>query len=187
MEALFVGLVKLFASSGFGTIFGGLMGWANRKIELEAKKLEYQDRDKQRAHELAQRDKDAAILDKEWAGRVKVAEVEGETTVQREAYSALAKSYEFAQPEKGTRMAAFSAFVRPFVSSGYFVISTIGSGYILYYAFYVSQIKLTSAQLIELVMFTVSWIAFMAGTTIGWWYATRPGRDAPVLFKGGLR
>jgi hypothetical protein len=171
---IILGLIKLLGSAGFGTIFGGLMGLLNRKADLKAKQAD-------QAHELAMRDKDAAIMAQEWAARAKVAQVEGEALVEGEAYEALGKSYEFAQPDKGTNMAAFSTFVRPFISLGYFLITSAGSAYIIYYAFQVAQIKLTTDQLFELTMFVISWIAFMGGATIGWWFAMRPGKQPPTL------
>lgn len=181
MTALFLGLIKLLGSAGFGTIFGGVMGLFNRKADLALKRVELEEANAQRSHELAMRDKDAAIMAQEWAGRTQVAQVEGAAAVEKEAYAALAKSYEFARPAKGGKMEAFSAFLRPFISLGYFLISSVGSGWILYYAFYIYQLKLTPDQLFEIVMFVISWFAFMAGATIGWWYAMRPGGKMPVL------
>ena len=181
MTAFFLGLIKLLSSAGFGTIFGGVMGYFNRKADLELKKLEYVDRKSERAYQLMLKDKDAAIMDREWRGRLQVATVEGDVKKEKAAFDALAESYKFAVPEKGTRMAAFSSFVRPFLSLGYFAISSFGSGYIIYYAFYVYKITLSTEQLFELLMFVISWFAFMAGATIGWWFAMRPSGPMPIL------
>ena len=177
MEWLFAGVIKLLGSAGFGTIFGGLMGLVNRRLDMKAKK---QDQD----HELAMRDKDAAIMAQEWAARTKVAEVEGAAKVEAEAYAAMAKSYDFGKPAAGGKMEAFSAFMRPFMSGGYFIVSTIGCGWIVYYAFKVVGVQFSAAQWYELVMFVVAWFFFMAGAAIGWWYAMRPGKAPPTL---GLR
>lgn len=174
IEALFIGAIKLLGSAGFGTIFGGLMGWMNRKADMQLKKLEYD-------HELAMRDKDAAIMAQEWASRTKVAQVEGEAKVEAEAYAALAKSYEFGRGAKGGKMEAFAAFMRPFMSGGYFVFSTVGCGWIVYYAFKKVGVQFTVAQWYELVMFVIAWFFFMAGAAIGWWYAMRPGKQPPTL------
>ena len=82
-------------------------------------------------------------------------------------------------------MAAFSSFVRPFVSLGYWAITSAGSAWILYYAFYVAQIKLDNVQLAELVTYVIYWVAFMGGSTIGWWFAMRPGSKMPTFTRGG--
>lgn len=174
-------LIKLLGSAGFGTIFGGLMGLFNRKADLEAKRIDMDDREKDRQFQLNMRDKDAALMEKEWAGRTQVAQIEGEAKVDAAAYDALAKSYDYAKPKPGGKMEAFSSFVRPFISLAYFLVSSIGSVAILYYAFKVYDLKLSADQLYELVMFVVSWVAFMAGTTIGWWYAMRPGTHPPTF------
>jgi hypothetical protein len=181
MIAFFLGIAKLLGSAGFGTIFGGVMGYFNRKADLALKRLEMEDRDKQRIHELAQRDKDAAIMEKEWVGREKVALVEGAAKVEVEQYAAIAKSYDFAKPAAGSKMEAFSSFVRPFMSLCYFIVTSLGSAWIIYYAFTVKNIVLTPEQWHELVMYVISWIAFMAGSTIGWWYAMRPGGKMPFF------
>lgn len=181
ITGLFMGLGKLIGTAGFGTIFGGVMGLFNRKADLELKRLEFQDKKDERNNQLLMKDKDALIMDKEWAGRLKVAEVEGASQTEVAAFNALAASYKFAEPEKGTKMMAFSSFIRPFISIGYFIISSTGTCLILYYAFYIYDIKLTTEQLYEVVMFVISWFAFMAGATIGWWFAMRPGGSMPML------
>lgn len=178
------GLGALLGSTGFGSIFGGIMGYFNRKADLELKKLEFADKDKQRAHELAQRDKDAQLMAQEWAGRERVAIVEGEAAAEQAAAAALAESYKFAQPDKGSRMAAFSSFVRPFISIAYFLISSFGSAWILYYAFTVAKVQLQPAEWLELVRYVIQWVAFMAGATIGWWFAMRPGGKIPIFGRG---
>lgn len=181
ISLLFGGLIKLVGSAGFGTIFGGVMGYFNRKADLELRKLEYDDKQKERGYMLAVKDKDAMIMDREWRGRMQVAEIEGATAIEQSAYSALGESYKFAVPEKGTRMAAFSSFVRPFLSLGYFVVSSVGTGYILYYAFWVYKITLSQETMTELLMFVIQWFAFMAAATIGWWFAMRPGSAMPTM------
>lgn len=176
-----LGLIKLLSSAGFGTIFGGIMGLVNRKADLEVKKLELQDTANQRAHELAMRDKDAAIMAQEWAARTQVAQVEATAQVEKAGFDALAKSYEFAKPSPGGKMEAFSAFVRPFISLAYFLVTSFGAGFILYYAFEVRKIILSQDQWYDLVMYVIAWVAFMGGATIGWWYAIRPGTKPPTL------
>ncbi len=173
MEWLILGIIKLLGSAGFGTVFGGLMGFLNRKVDIKYRKMELD-------HELKQRELDATILEKEWAATVRVANIEGESRVEAEGYDALEKSYDFARPRKGGKMGSFSSFIRPFISLAYFIISSIGAGYILYYAFSVSKVKFTHTEWYELANFVISWVSFMTGTTVGWWFAMRPGK-APTL------
>jgi hypothetical protein len=174
IEALFLGAIKLLGSAGFGTIFGGVMGLLNRREDARLKKMDHD-------HELAMRDKDAAIMAQEWAARTKVAEIEGEAKAEEAGYAAMAKSYEFGKPSPGGKMEAFSAFMRPFMSGGYFIFSTVGCGWILYYALAVVKVEFTPAQWFEITMFVMAWFFFMAGASIGWWYAMRPGKRPPTL------
>ena len=46
-------------------------------------------------------------------------------------------------------------------------------------------ITLTVEQWHEIVMFVISWVAFMAGSTIGWWFAMRPGGKMPMFGQRG--
>lgn len=181
IELLVGGLIKVLGSAGFGTVFGGIMGFFNRKSDLQMKKLEYEDRDRQRAHELKQRELDVAIMEREAAAKVEVASITAEAGVEKEAYAALAKSYDFAVPQGGSKMASFSSFVRPCISLAYFVISSLGAAYVVGMAFFVAGPMFNPVQWYELAMFAIEWVAFMASTAIGWWFALRAGGTAPRL------
>src|SRR4051812_37937286 len=102
---ILLGLIKLLGSAGFGTIFGGLMGIINRRLDMQVKKQDQE-------HELAMRDKDAAIMAQEWAARTQVAQIESTAVVEKAGFDALSKSYDFAKPAAGSRMEAFSSFIR---------------------------------------------------------------------------
>jgi hypothetical protein len=168
MEWIFGGAIKLLASSGFGTVFGGILGFLNRKTDIQFKKLEMEDNEKARQHELKQREVDAKIMREEYQGKIQVAEMEG-------SFKAIEKSYDFGQPEKGTWGAKFNAFVRPFITLCYFVFTSFGAAWVLWYAFEIVQVEFTIEQWHELVNFIIDWVAFMAGTCIGWYFACRAG------------
>jgi len=51
----------------------------------------------------------------------------------------------------------------------------------VYYAFAVLKIQFTNEQWFDIVLFVISWFAFMAGAAIGWWYANRPSGRAPAF------
>ncbi len=180
MEVIFTLLIKLLGTAGFGTLFGGIMGIFNKKTDIKYKQLEYQDRERQREHELKQRALDAELMKQEWEGRFKVAEVEGESTKEAAAFSAMAESYKFAVPAKNSWMETFSSFIRPFISLAYFVVSSIGAYWIIYHAFHIAKIEFTTTEWYNLVNFVIEWVAFMSGTTIGWWFAMRAGKN-PTL------
>lgn len=156
-------IISLLGSSGFGTIFGGIMGLLNRKTDLQAKGLELQ-------HDLAMKEMDAKIMAQEWASRTQVAVVEAGATVEAAGYAAMAKSYDAFKPAAGGKIEAFSAFIRPFVSMCYFLVSSIGA-FLLIRNGWQNGAFINTDQ----VDFTVHWIAFMSSATIGWWFAMRPG------------
>lgn len=166
-------ITGILGSTGFGAVFGGLMGWLNRKADLAHKKLEMEDKARQREHELKQHELAARLAKEEAEGKIKVADMEG-------SFKAMAKSYDFAVPEKASKMVTFSAFIRPFISLAYFLVTAVASGYILYYAFKMGGVFFDTAQWYALVMFVIDWLFFMASTCIGWWYAMRAGK-APTV------
>lgn len=173
-------ILSLLSSAGFGTIFGGVMGFLNRDKDLQFLKLEIADREKARAHELEKQKLGIEEIRAEIDGKERIALIESESASETAGYSALSKSYQFSEPEKGSKMAAFSAFVRPALSLAYFVLSSAGAGWVLYYAFVVSHVVLTSAELLKLVFFVIEWITFMTSSTVGFWFATRAGK-APTI------
>lgn len=173
---LFTGLTSLLSSSGLGVIFGGIMGLLNRKADLAAKRAEYEENARTREHELKQREMDAKVMEAEYAGKMKVAEIEGASRVEAEGYKAMAESYKFGQPQPGTWMDSFAGFIRPFTTMCYLVVSSAGAAYILITAFRISGGQFTVLQWNDMSKDTMDWIKFMASTTIGWWFGMRPSK-----------
>ena len=166
---IFTGIMAVLGSGGFGSILGLASALWNRHIDLKAKALEYKDKDDQRRH-------DALILDKEIAGANLRATVVANAEIAVADAKALAASYTFAVPDKGSAMAQFSAFIRPFLTVGYFIITTIGTAWILYYAFYVANVKMTDVELTKLTYSVISWVSFQASAAIGFWFGNRASR-----------
>jgi len=87
-------LFAFLGSSGFGSILGGIMGYFNRKVDLEQRRLDLDHERDKWAHDLALRQADLEQVKAEAAGRREVAVVEGEASVEAARMAALAASYE---------------------------------------------------------------------------------------------
>lgn len=165
-------LGKLLGSSLFGTIFGGVMGLFNQKQTLKSKAQDY-------AHDIEMRKLDNAAMDKEWGFRLQGATLENEARADANASEAFKESYKFAEPEQGTRMAAFNSFVRPFITLNFFAFSVFSCGFILFYSFFVYDLKFSPEQMFKLLEFIIDWITFMASLTIGYFFGSRPSKPIP--------
>lgn len=75
-------ILTFLSSSGFGGILGGVMGYFNRKIDMEQKKLDLAHEKDKWGHELALRQADLEQVKAEAAGRREVAVVEGESSIE---------------------------------------------------------------------------------------------------------
>lgn len=175
LELAIGGIIKLLGSAGFGTLFGGIMGIFNRKADLAQKKVELEHERLRWDHELQLKDADARIMREEAAARLAVAQTEAEARIESEAYKAMTASYEYAKPAPGSKMEAFSSFVRPTVTLAYFGLSAALTVWVCWQVLS-DGFALDAAKKSELVTLVIDWTLAMAGTTIGWWFATRPGK-----------
>lgn len=173
-------LAKLLGSNAIGSAIGWAGGLLNRKADLEARRLDLEDRDRARAHEQALRRIDLEVMAAEAASKERVASIEAEGKVQSAAWDALAESYrqEAAIPE-----GSLSKRVRPVLTLVFGIAGLVQAGVVLWIAFQAYRVEFTPAQMHELVQYTVAWVFFQAGLVIGWWFANRPGK-APELRWG---
>lgn len=175
LELAIGGIIKLLGSAGFGTLFGGIMGIFNRKADLAQKKVELEQERARWDHELALKDADARIMREEAAARLAVAQTEAEAKVEVAGYQAMQASYDYAKPAPGSKMEAFSSFIRPAVTLAFFLASAALTA-CLYWKAFEFGMTIPSDKVTELLFLVTDWTLAMAGTTIGWWFATRPGK-----------
>ena len=82
------------ATGLLGVVFQRFFDWLNVKANIQRDKLKYD-------HEATMRDKDAAIMREEWAGRLKVASTEADAAKDIAASNAFAQSL-YKEPERYT-------------------------------------------------------------------------------------
>jgi len=174
---MFSGLLAIFSSGGFGSLVGLVGGYFNRKLDLQAKGLEYADKDKQRAHELAKQNADLEFMKAEYTQRLQVANVEADAEVEVAGYGAMGKSYQFAAPTSADGWVdKASKVVRPLLTIG-FLLFTIYVFMKVQTLVNELQVQPDQTQVFKLYVTLIEWATFQAGVCIGWWFAMRPGRQ----------
>lgn len=147
--------------SGAIGLFGGI---AEKVTAYKTKKLELEMFQKKTEAEIAMRRVDAEILDKEWQGRLKVAEVEGAAAVEVEDAKAFAKSYELEPKKYGiTWLDALRGSIRPLLTLYLVVLTSI--------AYYRTDGGTVNPEIL------VSSIIEMTSMTLGWWFGSRGGKS----------
>lgn len=173
-------VAKLLGSNAVGSMIGWLGGLMNRKVDLEAKRLDLEDREKGRAHEQALRRIDLEVMAAEAASKERVASIETEGKVQTSAWDALAESY---RQEAATPSGSFSKAIRPLLTLMFGLAGLTQAAAVLWFAFAINRTPLDTAQLNQLVLYSIEWVFFQGGLVVGWWFANRPGK-APELRWG---
>lgn len=188
----------------FGTIFssifaGGATGiigviaqrWFDHKNRELDKELEKQRQD----HELAMRDKDAAIMAQEWAGRTQVANIEAKATVDAADAAAFGTSFNLepkqyssnvVKPTKGQSWVlvlvdAVRGIVRPGLTVYLCAITTM--------VYSDAQMLLgkaqgmTATEALDLTKMVVGTVLYLTTTCVLWWFGTRNKQTAPQIAK----
>lgn len=83
-------IMSLLSSSAVGSALGGFFAWLNKKNDLAVLQMQLADKDKDRAHDLALRDKDLAQVQAEITGKKDVAITEGDASVDAARMAAIA-------------------------------------------------------------------------------------------------
>lgn len=142
-------------------------------------------------HELAMRDKDAAIMREEWAGRLRVAEREGETQTQVAETQAFQASL-LREPERYSNASSLSWGQQWFmvlldVARG--IIRPALTVYLCLLTTYVwIQVSgklnledLDPADVLDIWKMVVGTILYLTTTVVLWWFGTRNKQAQPKL------
>jgi hypothetical protein len=180
----------------FGSIFSGgatgLIGVVlQRFADYKNKQLDMKLEAQRAENEIAKRRVDAEIMAQEWAGRLKVAQEEGETAKDVAATNAFAQSlwkepdrYSYAAtltPQQQWVMVILDALrgvVRPFLTVYLCALTT-------YVWFQVRQTlsaeDLSSDSALDVWKMVVGQILYLTTTVVLWWFGTRNRQDAPKI------
>lgn len=180
----------------FGSIFSGgatgLIGVVlQRFADYKNKQLDMKLEAQRAENEIAKRRVDAEIMAQEWAGKLKVAQTEGETAKDVAASNAFAQSL-FKEPERYSHAATLTpaqqwvmvvldaarGVVRPFLTI-YLCALTTYVWWQVRSLLSAEQIESTAA--LDVWKLVVSQILYLTTTVVLWWFGTRNKQDAPKV------
>lgn len=175
------------ATGILGVIAQRIADYKNKQLDLAL--------EKQRGElELAKRDKDAAIMAQEWAGRTRVAEVEAGAVVDAAEAQAFAASF---QHDKATYsdgvldklrgwwgqllrfLLGFVDVIRGIVRPGLTIYLCVITTMMYADAQRLVGAGLTAAQALDLVKMIVATVLYLTTTCVLWWFGTRNRQAAP--------
>lgn len=172
------------ATGLLGMAFQRLFDWLKVKQDLELFKAKA-------AHELEMRDKDAALMREEWAGRLRVADSEAEgrkAVAESEAFQAslLREPERYSNPATLTPAQQWVVVVLDFARG---IIRPFLTAYLCVFVTYVwFQVKallsleeLEPADILEIWRLVVGTILYLWTTVTLWWFGTRNKESGPSL------
>lgn len=184
LTTLFTSIISGGATGILGVAVQRYFDLKNKSADVAAKKLQF-------AHELDMRKADADIMAQEWAGRTKVAELEGEA--QADVADAQAFAASFKEPTRYTDAKAITpaqtwAFVvldfmrgavRPFLTIYLCGITTL----IYFQAHALLKEGPAPGEALELVRLVVGTVLYLTTTCVLWWFGTRNKQTPPKALK----
>lgn len=180
METLF-GLIGSVLTGGATGLLGVII---QRFADYKNKQLDMQIRVQDRAHELA-------VMDREWAGRVKVAEVEGASREAVADSGALAESYKGAFDRFATwDMRREKWWVKAWMVFLDVIRGLVRPGLTIYLCAITTMIYVEAQQVLVstapdpeaasvMVKHIVNVILYLTTTCVLWWFGTRNKQKAP--------
>lgn len=179
-------IFAFLGSSAFGSILGGVMGFFNRKVDLEQKKLELEHEAKRWGHELALRSADLEQVKAEAAGRREVAVVEGEASVEAARMVALSAAYASDKLDGDeikaagwwgwtlTLSDAFRRFIRPGATvallAGTMWVDAVLIDMLTDKA---TWLAMTVDQRHDLALQSIAWLSAQASAALSYWFVAR--------------
>lgn len=178
-------LLTFLGSSGFGSILGGVMGWLNRRVDLDAKRIDLEHEKDRWGHELELRRADLEQVKAEAAGRREVAVVEGDASVEAARMAALAASFQAdrldgAEIQQAGRLGwllvlsdALRRLIRP-VATVLLLGSTLYINWLIIGRWTNGDwASITPAERYTLMLQTLSWGSAQASSVLSYWFVSR--------------
>jgi len=169
-------ILGIFGSGGFGSLLGIVGGYFNRKLDIQGRKLEIEDKVNDRAHELVKMEKEVLLMKAESDYKIQIATTEADALVEKAGYEAMKESYNFAKTSSEDGLVdKFSRAVRPSLTLAFFLFS-VAIFYQVTSFIYSSNLSLKPEEILKLWILIIEWVLFQSGVCIGWWFAMRPGK-----------
>jgi hypothetical protein len=185
-------LLAFLGSSASGSLIGGLFALFNRKIDIDAKKLDLAHEVARWGHEVALRDKDIALAQAEAQGRKEVAIIEGDSMVEAARMEAIGQSHAAEKLDASELKAAgkfapvlvfvsaLNKLIRPILTIA-LAGAAIYINWLFIEAFRTSNVLLSPEQQLDLYTQAAAWIGGQGAAVISYWFVSRgssgPGRQ----------
>lgn len=178
-------LLAFLGSSGFGSLLGGLMGWLNRRVDVDVKRLEMDHEKARWDHERAMRAADLEQVKAEAAGRREVAVVEGEASVESARMAALAAAYASDKLDAEEVKAAgwwswtlvlsdaFRRVIRPAVTVALLTVTLYLDVLLVDRWQRTDWASLTPQQRYDLMATVFAWIGAQTSAAVSYWFVAR--------------
>lgn len=173
-------LLSLLGSSAVGSIIGGVFAFLNRKVDIDAKRLDH-------SHELELRRSDMELARLEAEGRLQVAMVEADGLAEAARMQAIGQAHMADALSAGQIKAAgrvggfllvftdvFRRLIRPAITVAlvgaalwlnWLLIERLGAGWE----------QLPTTMQFEAAMQAFAWITGQASAVLGYWFVSRGG------------
>lgn len=159
-------------------VIGAGGGIISRFIDLKEKKVDREWESKilgiKNQHELAQKEIDLRIMDKEWQFKERVVELESEKEMSISADNLQIKSYDAFIPEKDSWVFSLSAAIRPFLT----MVIQLQIIYISFQVFYICKSfgVFNDLGFSKIMLDKVIDYIFVTGdVSFNWWFGQRGG------------
>ena len=177
-------LLSILGSSAVGSILGGLFAFLNKKSDVDIKRM---DLDHERAkweHDLKLRDKDLDFARVESQGRMDVAVVEGDASIETARMQAIALSHQADQISADEIRAAGSwgwllvlgsamrSWIRP-VATVVLTGAAIWLNWLLIDKLTAGWAALSVSQQYDAAMQAFAWVTGQAAATLSYWFVSR--------------
>lgn len=184
LGSLFSSILAGGATGILGVVVQRFADYKNRQIDVQAQATKD-------AHELAMRDKDAAIMAQEWAARTKVAEVEAAATVDAADAAAFSASFkvEPTQYSAGAKLTTGQGwllvlldFLRGIVRPGLTIyLCAITTWVYLDAHAALNAAALSASEALGLVKMVTGTVLYLTTTCVLWWFGTRNRQVPPKV------
>ena len=178
-------VLSLLGSSAIGSVIGGAFAWANRKTDLEAKRIDQQlERDKL-ANALAIRGADLEIAKVEAAGRSDVSMIEGDSQIETARFGAMKAAHEAdnlgadeikAAGWWGWTLVLVEALRRTIRPAATVALTASALVISITLVLALQDAKLDTQQTIDLGKMAMNWVFCQAGACLSYWFVSRPTR-----------
>jgi hypothetical protein len=156
-----------------GSVIGAATAYFNRRLDIELKKHEMEQRRLDREHEIALRRADIDLAREEAKGKAEVAIIEGNFTAETERQRTLAAMHTADAQGPNDWVDKFRRSVRPVLSYA-LTAGAITLNAILAWLFWSVWDTLDRDTQNRVLLVGVEWIFTQASIVISYWFASRP-------------